>query len=60
MDATNMEIENLKVAFDIQEDGANILVGHNEASSHWVFDFITSLKGKARWVKDRYRTPVPE
>ena len=38
MDAINKEMENLKVAFDILEDGANPPVGYNKASGHLVFD----------------------
>ena len=60
MDAINKEMENLKVTFDILEDGAKIPVFCNKASSHLVFDIHMVLELKARWVKDVYRTPEPE
>ena len=34
----NREMENLKVDFDILEDGAKIPVGHDKASGHFVFN----------------------
>ena len=57
MDASNKEIENLKVAFDIPEDGAKILVGCEKASGHLVFDVCMTLERKARQVKDGHETP---
>ena len=60
MDAINREMQNLKVAFDVLEDGAKIPVGHNKAHVHLVFDIRMTLVRKARWVKDGHRTPEPE
>ena len=60
MDAINKEMENLKVAFDILEDGAKPPVGYNKASGHLVFDVRMTLERKARWVKDGHKTPEPE
>ena len=60
VDAINREIENLKVSFDILEDGAKILVGHNKASGHLVIDVHVALERKDRLVKDGHRTFYPE
>ena len=60
MDAINRETENLKVAFDILEDGVKILVGYNKASGHVVFDVHMTLEWKAWWIKDGHKTPEPE
>ena len=60
MDAINREMENLKVAFDILEDGAKVPVGYHKASGHLVFDVRMTLERKARWVKDGHKTPEPE
>ena len=60
IDVINREMENLKVAFDIMEDGAKITVGYTKASGHLVFDVRVTLERKARWVKDGNRTPEPE
>ena len=43
----NKEMESLKVAFDIIEDGSKIQVGHNKSSGHLVFDVRMSLEQKA-------------
>ena len=59
-DAINREMENLKVVFDVLEDGAKIPVGCKKVSSHLVFDIHMMLEGKARWVKDGHRTLEPE
>ena len=48
MDAINREMENLRVAFDILEDGAKIPVGYHKASGHLVFDVRMTLERKAR------------
>ena len=60
MDAINREMENLRVAFDILEDGSKIPVGYHKASGHLVFDVRMTLERKARWVKDGHKTPEPE
>ena len=53
-------MENLKVAFDILEDGAKVPVGYHKAFRHLVFDVCMTLERKARWVKDGHKTPEPE
>ena len=60
MDAINKEMENLKIAFDILEDGAKVPVGYHKASGHLVFGVRMTLERKARWVKDDHKTPEPE
>ena len=59
-DAINREMENLKVSFGILDDGANIPVFHNKASSRLIFCTRMSLEQKYRWSKDGHRTPEPE
>ena len=46
MDAINREMENLKVAFDVLEDGAKIPVGYTKASGHLIFDNRMTLERK--------------
>ena len=60
IDAFNMEIENLKVAFDVLDYGHKIPVGHDKASSHLTFDVSMTLEWKARWIKDSHKTTEPE
>ena len=50
---------NLKVAFDILNDGSKPPPGYRKASGHMVFDVRMTLERKARWVKDGHRTPEP-
>ena len=52
MNAISKEMENLKVFFDVLEDEANITIGHNETSSHLVFDARMMIDHKDLWVKD--------
>ena len=59
-DATNREMQNLKVVFDVLEDGDKILVGYEKSSYQFVFDFRMKLESEARWVKDGHRNPEPE
>ena len=59
-DAMNRDIENLKVAFDILEDGTKITVGYNKAYGHLVFDDRMTLEHKSLQVKDVHRTPELE
>ena len=60
MDKINREMENLKVTFDVMEDGTKIPVGHSKTSGYLVFDVSMKLERKARWVNDEHRTPTPE
>ena len=56
----NKEIGNLKVAFDILDEGSKAPPGYRKTSSRMVFDVRMTLERKARWVKDGHRTPEPE
>lgn len=60
MDALGMEMDNVEVAFDIQEDGTPIPVGYKKASGHLVWDVKMDFTRKARWVKDGHKTADPE
>ena len=59
-DVINREIENMKVAFDILDDGSKILFCHNKMHSDLVFDSHIALEYKACWVKDGHKTPQPQ
>ena len=59
-DATNREMENLKVAFDILPNGKDPPPTYRKASGHIIFDVRMTLERKARWVKDGHRTPEPD
>ena len=60
MDATNREMENLKVAFDIIEDRDKIPVDYNKAPCHLVVDARMTLERKVRCLKDVHMNPQPE
>ena len=53
-------MKNLKVAFDILHKGQTLPQGYTKASGHLVFDARMNLERKARWGKERHRTPEPE
>ena len=57
MDATNREVENMKVLFYILEDGAKIPVGHKKTSGTLVFDTRMTHEYISLWVRDRHVTP---
>ena len=48
MDALKIEMDNVEVAFDIQEDGTPIPFGYKEASGHLVWDDKMEFTCKAR------------
>ena len=48
------------MAFDILDTNYNPLPGWSKASGHIIFDVRMTLEIKARWVKDRHKTPEPE
>ena len=58
--AIDLEMENLKVAFDILPEGSKPPPGYKLASGHLVFDVRMTLQRKARWVKDGHKTPEPD
>ena len=55
-----MEIENLKVTFDILQDGSKTPFVCNKASGYFVFDTSMTLGWKDRWEKDGNVAPEPE
>ena len=60
MDALKMEMDNVEVAFDIQEDVTPIPVGYKKTSGHLMWDVNMYFTRKACWVKDRHKTDDPE
>ena len=58
-DATNLEMFNVGIAFDIQRAGQKAPPGWRKASGHIIFDVKMDFTCKARWVKDGHRTPDP-
>jgi hypothetical protein len=58
-DAIEKEMSNLKVAFDILDDNEALPPGWTKSSGHMVFDVRMTLERKARWVKDKHKTPEP-
>ena len=59
-DSLEKEMSNLRVAFDILDDGVNPPPGWTKSSGHIIFDVRMTLERKARWVKDGHRTPEPD
>ena len=59
-DAIKKEMENIKVAFDIKPEGSIPPLKYTLATGHLIFDVRMTLERKARWVKDRHKTPIPE
>jgi hypothetical protein len=57
--AINLEMANVKVAFEILDTDQAIPVGWTKSSGHLVFDVKMDFTRKARWVKDGHRTPTP-
>ena len=60
VDTTSKEINNLKAAFCILEDGSKVLVSHDNSSVHLVFDLCVNLERESMWVKYRCKNPAPE
>ena len=60
MNAINREMINLKVTFNVLDDGSNIPVGFNKASGNLVSNISMKLKRKDLLVKDGHITPEPE
>ena len=57
--AIQLEMANVKVAFEILESHQPIPIGWKSSSGHLVFDVKMDFTRKARWVKDGHRTPQP-
>jgi hypothetical protein len=56
-DALLKEMGNVCVAFEILGPGMKAPPGWHKASGHFVFDMKMDFTRKARWVKDRHKTP---
>lgn len=57
--ATNLEMSNVGVAFQVLKKGECAPPGWRKASGHIIFDVKMDFTWKARWVKDGHRTPDP-
>ena len=55
-----MEMDNVEVAFGIQDDRTPIPIGYKKASGHLVWDVNMDFTHNARWVKDGHKTADPE
>ena len=60
IDALKMEMDNVEVAFDIEEDGTPIPIGYKEASGHLVWDVKIDFTRKACCIKDGHKSDDPE
>ena len=58
--AIDKEMSNVKVAFEILDDGKSAPPGWTKSSGHLVFDVKMDFTQKARWVKDGHKTSDPE
>ena len=58
--AYEKEMANVDIAFQILGDGVKPPPGYTKSSGHLVWDIKMDLTRKARWAKDRHRTPDPE
>ena len=58
--AIDKEMANVKVAFEILENGKSAPPGWVKSSGHLVFDVKMDFTRKARWVKDGHKTSDPE
>ena len=56
-DDINKEMGNLKVAFDIFEQGCKYPPRYSKPSDHMIFDVRMTLERKDRWVKDGHMIP---
>ena len=59
-DAIQLEMANVKVAFEILDESQSIPIGWRKSSGHLVFDVKMDFTRKARWVKDGHKTPQPD
>jgi hypothetical protein len=59
-DAIQLEMANVRGAFEILEPDQAIPIGWTSSSGHIVFDVKMDFTRKARWVKDGHRTPEPD
>ena len=58
-DAIKKEMTNVRIAFEVLEEGEKAPVAWRKVSGHLVFDVKMDFTGKARWVLDGHKTPKP-
>ena len=58
--ATEKEMKNVSIAFEIMEDDEVLPKGFKQASCHIIFDVKVDFARKAWYVLDGHRTPDPE
>lgn len=58
-DAIDLEMANVKVAFEILDTDQRVPIGWMKSRGHLVFDIKMDFTRKARWVKDGHKTPTP-
>ena len=58
-DALALEMFNVRVTFEILEEGQAAPPGWKKASGHLIWDIKMDFTRKARWVLDGHKTPYP-
>ena len=58
-DALALEMFNVRVAFEILEEGQSAPMGWKKASGHLIWDVKMDLTRKARWVLHGHKMPDP-
>ena len=58
-DALKKEMYNVRVAFEILDEGAHAPHGWKQVTRHLVWDVKMDFTRKARWVLDGHKTPDP-
>ena len=58
-DAIKKEMTNVRIAFEVLEEGENAPVAWRKVSGHLVFDVKMDFTRKARWVLDGHKMPKP-
>ena len=58
-DALALEMFNVRVAFEILEEGQPAPLGWKKASRHLIWDVKMDFSRNARWVLDGHKTPDP-
>ena len=59
IDALNVEMNTILVAFDFKKEGASIPPGYTRSSGHIIWDVKMDFTRKARWVKNGHLTRNP-
>ena len=58
-DTLKKEMYNIRVAFEILDEGAHAPHGWKQVTGHLVWDVKMDFTRKARWVLDGHKTPDP-